>query len=257
MRRLFLFLVTLLALSLPSALLAQSVGPLDVTAPLRTAEREYTLWVADTGSNTNDQIAGRGAVVMVGSMNPYVSVTQTSSITAPPWPCKLIAYVKDGNNSGTSACTGAWTVCGRDQFGGSNKAPSNREQCETSNANLAEGTPVKTTLVYESISSFHISGCSGGSNSADTVQLACSLDVGLPMPIRNSTGVVSVCMTDASGSLEPYCWTGSQVSEDVDLIRDSIQIYDNGVNAAGVGNSDTLNLQAGDGDKLKLRVRAN
>lgn len=245
---------------LPSV--ARADGPIgydQMRSYLRTPTMVGTFWAPDLGANTNNQVAGRAGVIMVGSMNALNHVTQTSSITALPYPCRVMAYVKDGNNSGVSTCTGTWTICGRDGFGGVNQASATNPSaimCESITTDLVEGTPVKTARVYETITSFTISGCSGGSNAADLVQLACSPDIGLPMPITSTNAILSLCAIDASGSLEPYCWKASQISEDINTTYEYVALFDNVVNTAGVGDSDVLNFTWNDGDLFEIRMRS-
>lgn len=191
-----------------------------------------------------------------------LTISASSTIAATPYPCKLAIYAKDGDNSGTLTCTGDIVLCGFNQFADPVNMRSGNQMCETLTADVIEGTAIKTSRVYEKLTSFSAAGCSGNTHvSQDVIVVACAPDIGLPFPIKGTGAVVSVCAYDASASNAEFCWTSGSISEDIDVDDSSVAIFENVINTTGVGNDDATlggagTLQFNDGDNVLIRVRA-
>lgn len=250
---------------------AGHIGTNEVMSYLRTKYVRYLLWAPDTGANTNDATVGRSGLLiheLIG-LGTGISASITSTIGGNPYPCKLLVYVKDQGNNSTLTCTGDIIICGQNQFGDpvNIRGAGSRANgtCETITTDLVEGTAVKSQRVYEKVTSFAVSGCSGAgpSTSDDYVVVACSMDIGLPFPISSAEGVINVCGWDDSVA-EPasqFCWPYSAITEDIDVDDSSVQLTDGVTNTTGVGSSDlvggtNLDLQFNDGDEVIIRVRA-
>ncbi len=248
---------------------AGHIGFRNVLPYLRTQKVTYQVWVPDTGANSTDTTVGlNGIIAKEAWAAGTVTLANTSTIEVPPYPCKLMIYPKDVSNNNVLACTGDMIICGYNQFGQpvGDRAVSGGtgSGCETISTNFVEGTPVKSERVYERVTSFTVSSCTGGGSPTDDfLQIACAPDIGLPFPIENYQGVISVCLAENdSGAAENLqCFGGQSAdgvadSEDVDLGDDSITLYDNAVNTTGIGEDDIgSDFTLGDGDLVHIRVR--
>lgn len=252
---------------------AGHIGVRNVDPSLRTDEVRYT-YVSRTAASSGDHTAGADGIIaterfIAGSSN---TLSNTSTIAALPYPCKIKIFVDDGGNTGGDAltCTGDLVICGFNQFGravGDVAASGNTSSgCETITTDLTEGTAVKSARVYERITSISFAACSGASHSeaANQVVAACSPEIGLPLPIDAVGGAVSICLIDDESTDVTRCYNSGAISEDIDLGDDSVMLHDgntySGVSAYGVGNSDTvggaaLNQTVVQGDIVIIRVR--
>lgn len=246
---------------------AGHIGLKNVTQPLRTRDVSYTLQTPDTGNNTTDVTVGLGGVVAakyfpVGSNT--ITMTDTSTnVALPPYPCKLRIYVKDGDNDADAlTCTGDITVCGYNQFG----QPANLRNgtsCETLSDNISEGTEIATDRVYERVTSVTAAGCSGnvGADTNNLLVVGCSTAIGLPLPIDNFAGLVSICIQEDSDPLQ--CFGGNTAggagdAEDIDLDDEAVILEDAGdYTSTGIGEDDDgADITVDDGDIVWIRVRA-
>lgn len=212
-------------------------------------------------TSDSDLTAGQDGVIMVAPLGAtaYNHVTQTSSIAAFPFPCKVNYKIVDGgSNSGFLSCS-SLTLVGFNQFG----VPVS--EALTGTSSVSEASTAKTTTnVFESLSSVAATGCNSGGDgaitvsSSDILQLSCSLQVGLQFDIKNTDStdvgaVLTACMLDASAT-HTVCSRVSGTSDStillkrsrVDFAHDSLDL--SGTSIGGVAIAD--------GDNVRIRYRA-
>ena len=246
---------------------AGHIGLSNVIPTLRTREVEYRLQTANTAAgNSTDTTQGLGGVIMVEDfLNAGGTLSNTSTISALPYPCKVVVYAKDITNNSTLGCTGTLTICGYNQFGQPASFRTDGGTCETISTDLVEGTPLESARVYERVTSVSMATCTGGVGSADDLFIvACGLDIGLPLPVNTYAGVISVCLGEDSDAVQ--CFSGSVTDEagdsgSIDLDDDAINLVGvanttGALNAAGIGEDDVGgDVTIDDDDTVYIRVR--
>lgn len=259
----FAFLAACVALIARGPQLVEAAGHIasgNVVPELRTQEVRYTLYTPDVASNNTTDvtpgISGVVGVIAFGS-GSNKTLTQSSTLSALPYPCKLMVYVKDDDTNSALTCTGDIVLCGNNQFG----VPVDRtDGCESISTDLVEGTAVKSERVFDSLASISVTACSGATDGAtggdgDKLIVSCSPDVGLPYKIKSAGAVLRVCVGEDSDDLQ--CFKGTGVSDDIDILDAAIS-FNGGINSGGVGEAadDGATITVDDNDLVTLRVRA-
>lgn len=234
------------------------IGTANVTTELRTD----TLFSGVIQVTTDaDVTAGSDGVILVAPLasgaTQYNHVTQTSSIAAFPFPCKVQYKIADATpNAGFMSCSSA-TLIGFDQFGNA------LSESLTGTSSISE-TAKNTVNVFESISRVAVTGCNAGGDgailatSADLVQLSCSLNVGLQFDIKNTVAadvgaVITACMYDTSAS-HVLCNRVSGTSDTTLLLKRSrVDFIHNSFDISGTGIG---GVAIADGDSVRIRYRA-
>lgn len=270
-RTLLVAMLAVAAFFISQPFFASGAGHIDyenVIGYLRTGTPTYEVWFVNVASNnTTDVTPGVGGVLGVSDFSATgataQTITNTTTIANPPHPCKVLVYVKDDDTNNTLTCTGDITLVGRSQFG--------VEVNEVISTDLVEGTPAKSKWAYEVLTSYSAAGCSGEvvADTGDNFMVACAPDIGVPLPLVDYRGLITICAHDEDGSNDgtdtaAVCWPGTALNdgstEDFDPVADTIKLYDNSINTTGIGQDDdvggaALNFTWSDGDRVYIRVR--
>lgn len=242
---------------------AGHIGFQNVKQYLRTARVKYVVYTPDVGQNTTDVTPGiSGVAAAIYFKAGSNTLTQSSTISALPYACKLMVYVKDGDDDAGDAltCTGNITLCGFNQFGQPVNDIAAAGQtgggCETITTDITENVPVKSERVFERITSVSAATCSGNGtpDTNNKLMVSCAPDIGLPFPISAAGGIIRLCAGEDSDDLQ--CFSGADIAEDIDLGDDCVKL-NGGINSSsGVGDTDDgADITFDDNDVVYLTVR--
>lgn len=210
---------------------AGHIGIFEVKSYLRTRTSSRYVWqVAPSGSNvgaTSGILTGVNGVLAKPSLGTgstgITQVVWTSSIAGVAYPCSIKLTIRDQIGTANTITCSAASVSGWDQFGGAHTE---------SFTTLVEGTAKETSYAYARVDKVTATGCNGGINTADILQVNCGKKFGLPFPLSNITGVRNACLIDASDSSSVNCYKPAAISEDIDITYNTIDV-------SGLGTSDS------------------
>lgn len=225
---------------------AGHIGISNVRNYLRTNVETYTIGIPAADADIASGISAVLNSQSVNGLSVEADVAWTSTISRPPYPCRLLVDMVDASANGTVACTGDVVICGLNQFGSPVDAV---DGCETIATTISEAG-VSSAYVYESVASVSVTDltCSGAADAGDHFRVACQPEIGLQFPLSTYTGIISLCVADASASYLLNCWDGAELSDDWDQ-------GDSSINVAGVASEDP-DITLADGDIVYIRYRA-
>lgn len=198
--------------------IAKAAGHLserEVKPQLRTIRTDYSVPAIATLADAS-VTAGTAGVIHSRTVNGLSGGVLTAAVPTiqGPYPAKLKVKLIDPSADSTLVCT-AVTIYGRNQFG----------QSISETVALPNETEVKTTKVFEFVSSYSGTGCTGGTAAEDVIRVRVSNEVGLPFPITSENALLSVCVYDLS-AVATLCY--AQATFVTDLTAMSLD-FDNGL----------------------------
>jgi len=230
MKRLLLLLAIL---AVPAV--AYAVGLTDLDASLRVREVNYRYSDftpgTDTDPGSNGLLAYRS--VDTGGTNNLAG----TDLVQPLYPTRLAYILVDNTANDTLTCTGI-SFRGLDQFGA---------QASETAAVAPSETVAFTRTVFARVDSYYATGCSDGTNAADSLAVYESRYMGLGHRIQATSDVEAACSSDISGTHVMNCGTKSQIQAAVSASGAWIDLLNTGL----------FDGQAGDDeDQIYLRIRS-
>lgn len=194
---------------------AGHIGIGEVKPYLRTAFNRHSVPAIATLADAS-VTAGTAGVIHSRTVNGLSggALTAVAPTIQGPYPAKLKIKLIDPTADSTLVCT-AVTIYGRNQFG----------QYISETVAVPNETEVKTTKVFEFVTSYSGTGCTGGTAAEDVIRIRTSNEVGLPFPITSENALLSVCVYDLS-AVATLCY--AQATFVTDLVASSVD-YDNGL----------------------------
>lgn len=230
MKRLFLLLAIL---AVPAV--AYAVGLTDLDPPLRMREVNYRY--SDFTPGTDTDVGSNGLLAYRSVDTGGTNNIAGTDLVQPVYPTRLAYILVDNTANDTLVCTGI-TFRGLDQFGGAAN--------ETAAVAPSE-TVAFTRTVFARVDSYFATGCSDGTNAADSLAIYESRYMGLGVKIAAASDVEAACSADLSGTHVMNCGTKTQVQAAVNVPGAWIDVL----------NASVFDGQAGDDeDQIYLRVRS-